>query len=212
LGHAQTDQDRPKPDLYRDPLRQLAFSDLFCDSPSCSSIAKIQIHRRGQGTSDPKGIQIFREVSDSRLSGSRVQFCGELRWLSQLTAQAFESPHHGRSPAVPKVISPETDLLPQIHSHYLKRLEDEVKQWQPESGAQLLEWASQLNASQAIIRLGRHSQFECTTLDPPYRIFPAKGSGKTRTWVEGRIPLGWSLLSVLPHRIHDSGTQRSNHE
>jgi hypothetical protein len=72
-------------DLYRDPLRQLALSDLRLPVNS-TMIDRMRIVAAapapGAGGSGADGIQMYREVTWSRLDNETIEAVGELRSIT----------------------------------------------------------------------------------------------------------------------------------
>ena len=207
--------EEQKRNLYRDPFRQLAISDLSMpDAPTI--IDRITIIRPGGAASGGRPapgsgqekIIIYREVTWSKLDGQPLRFDGEARLYSGLAARG----------AVPMRLDLAT-LCRQCNDFYIPRLKEELQLFVTDEkiSRALLDAASGLKGLQCLIRLGRHSHFECVTVGPPFRRLPASRRsssanatpenadrrpradalivGKTRSYVAGELPLGWAILS-----------------
>ncbi|RMH24120.1 MAG: type III-A CRISPR-associated RAMP protein Csm5 [Planctomycetota bacterium] len=192
-----------KPDLYRDPFRQLAFSDATLEEGS-TYIDEIKIRRLrrsetpvGEGN-DPTGIQMFREVTWSALDGEAATARGELRLFSGLSARRYWD----RKERVERELLPRSwtieELCQQCTAFYRPRLERELERFFRDDAATsktLKGRAHTLEPNQALVRLGRHKHWECTVLRAPLCREPKRGVGMTRSLAGGMLPLGWAILS-----------------
>jgi CRISPR-associated protein Csm5 len=195
LGHQR---DNGSADLYKDPFRQLAIEDIHLAANDCK-IDQIKIVRKPNwqprpGTSSAEGIAMFRDVTFSVLDGE--------------TDIAFRSgarlyPSMQREAKLPVELTFER-VCEACNHFYLPRLRHELATFlQPRPGAanaevvEVLERSvASLDPNQCLIRLGRHSHFECVTVSPPLSRPPEKrGSGATRSYAGGTYPLGWAILT-----------------
>lgn len=187
---------QPTANLYRDPFRQLAFTDLIPDRADCSYVARIQLVslKRAHNAS---GINIFREVTRSRVNGDELSFKGELRWYHCVGRTRAKSDGLTSLPPSDLDLGP-ADWLSIVSQHYRRRLEAELNKWRHfvPRAEDILSLVDKAPKSHALVRLGRHSQFECTTIEEPYRNPPNKGYGNTRTMVNGQLPLGWCWVEL----------------
>ncbi|MCA9310561.1 MAG: type III-A CRISPR-associated RAMP protein Csm5 [Phycisphaerales bacterium] len=190
LGHVR---DGGRPDLYKDPLRQLAISDCML-SPGDCYIDRIQIiNRRAQDdrrSADASGIQMHRDVTWSMLDGESIAARGSCRITTGLSGR-------GRQGA--PLVADRIDLdrvIEACNAFYRPRLKDELDRFPiPEEGGEdLLKWVEEMGADQCLVRLGRHSHFECVTVSEPYARPPRRGVGASRSRVDGRLPLGWAKV------------------
>jgi CRISPR-associated protein Csm5 len=184
------------PDLYRDPLRQLAISDLFMDEGSCC-IDRVSIVREdGSRAADPDGIAMYRDMTWSKLDDVTLAAEGEAR----LSPHLAEGNRMGRNTdgapnSLPFALSVE-ELCRRAQQFYRPRLEDELRRFRRSRHAGALEqWVSGLGERECLVRLGRHSHVECVTVGPPWR---RKSNGRTRSYAGGEFPLGWAKLRFEP--------------
>ncbi len=179
-------------DIRRDPFRQLHFADLSGPIES-TFVDRVKIVRHEGAVSEkPTDILMYREVTGCAIMGEQLQFSGEMQFWTALT-------DHGR------IVSP-NDRLPKTftvqgiaamcNEFYLPRLEFEAREFLHGSthASQILKLAQQLLPHQCLIRLGRHSHFECVTVSEPYHQ-PVRGFGKSRSLLGGQLPLGWAKLT-----------------
>lgn len=177
--------------IQRDPFRQYSLSD-FQSPYDPTYIDRIEIiKQRNASQQSTDGIRIFREVTWSMLEEVEFEFEGELRFRASL---ADNSKMQG-NPLEP--LPAIRELCRQVNDFYIPRLEDESRRFRANSdvGKRLLYLAGQLTQDECLIRLGRHSHFECVTVGPDYRNPPRRGCGSTRSYVNGQLPLGWAQLS-----------------
>ncbi|MGA2499970.1 MAG: type III-A CRISPR-associated RAMP protein Csm5 [Tepidisphaeraceae bacterium] len=195
--------DNGRADLYHDPLRQLAISDMAMPD-SATYIDRIQIvrppGRQGQDT-NPGGIVIYREVTWSVCDGENLRFQGQLRLsphLADRDQMGFDQ--KTRNPNwLPHVMDVAT-LCRQCNAFYQPRLKEELSQFVVDKSLKdtLLDRAGACDDHRCLVRLGRHSHFECVTVGDPFRQPPRRGFGKTRSYVAGSLPLGWAHLEFHP--------------
>ena len=190
-----------KADLYRDPFRQIAVTDLTVPNDG-TFIDRIQIRKRNQTESaaDPGGIVMYREVTRAAVYGEPQPLVAELRLHPELCdEQTMGTNRDGRPNALPQRF-PLTDLIGLCNAFYLPRLRAELQEFvtNPIVRDRLQAAANGLAETECVIRLGRHSHFECMTLGEPYHLAPRRGFGATRSFVEGLVPLGWAKLTFTP--------------
>jgi len=206
LGHIDIDHrsQREKMNLYRDPLRQIAFSD--CALPDDGTyIDRVQIvkqlHSKDRlGSADPDKIQIHRDVTWSMLDGESNPAVGECRIYHQLCEKKGRDNRY----AVSRNFTMQ-DVISACNDYYREEVEiqlDEFTERNRENDETvrqpLLTETRNLQENECIIRLGRHSHFECVVMSKPFNLSPDKGYGSTRTYVDGRFPLGWAKLRFEP--------------
>jgi hypothetical protein len=196
LGHSDLGRDgKPRADLYRDPLRQLAFSDLTLPENS-TIIERMKVLTAtgpaGQGTGTD-GIQMYREVTWSMLDKERIEAVGELRVHDRLTDSA-----RAGSKKLPRTWDI-AGLCRASNDFYKPVLTEEIGKFLASSAYRpILEQArDSLSETQCLVRMGRHSHFEAMTI-PGFQQPPPKGFGKTRTYANGTQPLGWARLTFGP--------------
>ena len=188
LGHA----GERGPNLYRDPLRQLAFSDVKLPENS-TIVERMKIVTAsgiaGDGTG-PEKIQMYREITWSALDGESIKAEGELRIHDRL---ADERAGRHRLPRAWDVAS----LCRACNDFYRPVLTEEIGKFLGNSRhrAKLEVARDGLRDNQCLVRIGRHSHFEAMTI-PRFRQPPSKGFGKTRTYANGDTPLGWARLTL----------------
>ncbi len=199
FGNVTIESDNTeKVNLYRDPLRQLALSDLAMPDNS-TYIDRIQIvqppGRRERG-SNPEDIIMYREVTWSACDGENLRFAGQLRLSPHLANRRQMG-----SNCLPHALDLAT-ICRQCNAFYRPRLEAEVKKFVQDSTAAgtLLKHAAQCDDHRCLVRLGRHSHFECVTVGEPYNQPPRRGFGNTRSYVAKSLPLGWAILQFQPVR------------
>lgn len=210
LGHMTKDRNgRSRPDLYRDPLRQLAIADIPLADDACY-IDRVQIvqrpDRRRQrdprfDTDDASDILIYRDMTWSLADDEPVAFAGEARLSPHLAdPQLMKKDKSGKPNWLPHAVEVEP-LCAACNAFYAASLRHELETFAvPEDiAAPLLGTLDRLAANECLIRLGRHSHFECVTVSEPYRQPPETGFGKSRTYADaGRMPLGWAKLRFEP--------------
>lgn len=191
LGHVRSNSDRP--DLYKDPFRQIAIGDIPLDEYGCK-IDRIEIVRRRAGAARSEAsILMFRDVTYCSLDGEvDLAFKGQARFYPELAGPAeLGSRRFGSD-----MIDPEL-ICKACNAFYRPRLEREVATFVSDKEfATVLTEAKQINDPlSCLIRLGRHSHFECVTIGEPYAQPPRRGAGATRSYAGGIAPLGWALLT-----------------
>lgn len=182
--------ERGRPNLYRDPLRQLAFSDLGGHAES-TYIDRIQIVKQsGDMASDPSGIIMYRELTRHALFGEIHQYTGDLRLHRELTDTRLMQ----RDTLTPKWDIPA--ICHACNAFYRPRLENEIQRYFRQQGwnARLIAPVNELGLNECLIRVGHHSHFECVTVGEPFRRPPQRGFGKSRSLAGGSVPLGWAKL------------------
>ena len=181
-----------RPDLYRDPLRQIAVSDASLPQDACW-IDRIQIIRpQGQSVPDPRGIVIYRDLVVPPQDPGTPVAVTELR-LHHLLGDRRRM---GRD-VLPRSLDA-AEICRWCNAFYRPRLERELGRFVQDAGLaeQLRAAASGMKENQCLIRLGRHSHFECVTVGEPFHRSPRRGFGKSRSYVGGRQPLGWLRIGL----------------
>jgi CRISPR-associated protein Csm5 len=176
-----------RPDLYHDPLRQVALSDAAVPAEACF-IDRIRIVRaHGQDSGDPGGIVIYRDLAGPGLGGEPPAIVAELRIHRLLADRGRMGPD-----ALPVPLDAET-LCRSCNAFYRPRLEDELRRFGRDARLteRLRATAGELNDHDCLLRLGRHSHFECVTVGEPFHSGPGRGFGATRSYVAGQAQLGW---------------------
>lgn len=186
--------ERGKPDLYRDPLRQLVIGDVHLRPDSCY-IDRVRVVRRpgSGGRDEAEGIIMYRDITWSMLDGEppgNVTYRGRANLLTHLTDRRIMG-----SATLPLRLGVET-ICRDCNAFYRPRLEQELDNFDTGDGVKdtLLKLAGSLAPNQALVRLGRHSHFECVTVRGASQ--PRRGFGATRTYVMGEFPLGWARLTL----------------
>ena len=183
------------PDLYRDPFRQLAISDIDLNADSCY-IDLIKIVRaigRREQESDPGDIIMYRDVTWSELDSTDLKYTTEARILSHLN-----NPIVGDSNRVPYALTIDR-LIRDCNEFYLPKLDSELKRFPaPEWVAEgLTKATSAMKSNQCLIRLGRHHHWDCGVIKE-FAQEPKRGVNKSRSFVNGELPLGWTRLTFDP--------------
>ncbi|MFO0827627.1 MAG: type III-A CRISPR-associated RAMP protein Csm5 [Phycisphaerales bacterium] len=192
LGHTRSSGG---PDLYADPFRQIAIEDAALPDDGCY-IDRVQVVRRTKADSQTtQGIRMYRDMTWSRSDGGN------------LVASTTVRVHRGmaRERAVARALEVK-ELIAACNRFYGERLDAELQNFadviDDEASSLLRACKSSVAPNQCIVRLGRHSHFECCTVRK-YATLPRRGVGKTRTLAsvhEGAgLPLGWTLLTFEPH-------------
>jgi CRISPR-associated protein Csm5 len=200
LGHAH---DHGRPNLYRDPLRQVMLSDLR-PVEGATQIFRIKIVRghaeARTNAPDPGGIHIWRETTHATTLGQSGLFRGQLRLAPHLADPRCCGPDRDNKPTHVALPLPLDDILRACNDFYPKRLREELEHFacQPGVKDQLLKAVQDLKPRECLVRLGRHSHFECVTVGPPHWQPPRRGFGKTRSYAGGQVPMGWALLRFRP--------------
>jgi CRISPR-associated protein Csm5 len=177
-------------DFGTDPFRQIAISDTLL-KPIEMLIDQVKIVRlkpkHGHSGRGEEGILMFRDVTWSLADRVVVDGESEVRVHSELARRGHVS----------QPISIE-GLVKSCQDHYLPALKSEFQSYaeiiDEDAARVILDAAEALGANETLIRIGRHSHFECMTI-PNVRRPPRLGFGKTRSYVGGVIPLGWCRLS-----------------
>lgn len=199
LGYGAMDRGRVRMNLNRDPFRQLSLSDLKPTATDATEIVRVQLIRISRESEDVQRIQMFREVTGSQITGRPVRFSGEVRVSKQFVGALRQRVDSSNRPSEKTRITDGVQVwLHTVHNHYLNRWQEELRRWERRL-PKLIDIDDRircLEEHQALIRIGRHSHYECTTISEPFRQKPAKGYGKTRHVVDGQFPLGWAVLSL----------------
>jgi CRISPR-associated protein Csm5 len=184
LGHMSP---RGDVDLYRDPMRQIAISDAPLQLHDCY-IDRMEII----GANRAEDIAMYRDVtwslvdSDPREKDSVPAATSQFRLQRGYTDRA----------RMGKDMLPQAFTIQEIcracNAFYRPKLETELEKFRTGDGVaeRLLQAASLLGQKSCLVRLGRHSHYECMTVSFAPRI-----GGKTRTYVGGELPLGWARLT-----------------
>lgn len=179
-------------DLYRDPLRQIAIADVPLPADACC-IDRIHILRQHEETiGDPGGIVIYRDLAGAGLGQGSFEFAGELR-VHRLLADRQRM----GDAVLPRKLEAAA-ICRACNDFYRPRLEEELHRFVRDATlkARLRTAAEAVAANQCLLRLGRHSHFECVTVGEPFRRSPRRGYGKTRSYIGGQVPLGWLLVTM----------------
>lgn len=189
-----------------DPLRQFAVSDCILPE-NATQIDQIKIIKKsvtgsaadgasatagrntrgpssGRGVRSDPEILMMREITFSEADGETIVARGEARLMTKL---AKELGRASRPLTIEEIIS-------QCNEFYRPRLEEELKRFpvdDPQCDAAIRQGASGLKSNEALLRIGRHSHFECVTVGPPWARPPRRGSGASRSRAGGILPLGW---------------------
>jgi len=174
-----------RPDLYADPFRQLAFADAHLPQDACW-IDRIQIiGPRGRPASGAEKIPIYRDLLvppyEENQSLPRMQLRLYCAVVQRTLPQQFDV----------------EAICNACNSFYRPRLERELERFvhDAECRKELLDCAGNVSENQCLLRVGRHSHFECVTLGEPFHRPPRRGVGRSRSYVGGTLPLGWLRLS-----------------
>lgn len=202
LGHGEAG----KPNLYRDPFRQVRLSDLHRVEGG-TAIRRVQIVRKpgsAKGDApDPAGIHMWRECTTATLEGAPSLWRGELRLAHQMASGQHYPVDAKQNPTHLPLALPLGVLLADCNKFYRARLATELKDFRcrGELAQGLQAAAAALGPGECLVRLGRHSHFECVTVGAPFaRAYSPRGSGETRSYAERQSPLGWCVLRVVPWR------------
>lgn len=199
LGYGKIKDDRVQTSINRDPFRQVGLSDLKLLQNDATEIVRVQLVRISRESRDVAGIQMFREVTGCRVTGRPATFAGEIRVSKQFVGAIRKRVELRDRPSETTRLTDGVSVWMQtVHNHYLKRWQEELRRWESRlpQMRDVDEIVRGLSNRQSLIRIGRHSHYECTTIDKPFRFEPNKGYGKTRTTVEGQLPLGWAILTL----------------
>lgn len=194
LGYAGR-RNRYGSDMNYDPFRQLAISDIPITLGE-TYVDRMQIVKRGAvSDADPGKIQMYREVTQSFAVYQNAEQCfeSELRLYPQLA----EVPDKEQALSVRFSWQ---EIAARCNTFYRSRLQQELEEHVTSAGIrERLELAAaDIQTNECLIRVGRHSHFECVTVDPVYSVVPRKGYEKSRTYVQGLVPLGWAKLRAEP--------------
>jgi len=181
LGHLRDG----RPDLYSDPFKQLAVADAPLP-PEAMQIRRVQIvNSQGQGQG-AEGILMYRDVVMPWLGQEPVVVETELRWHKRFLSQVMG---HKR---LPREITP-ADICHACNAFYRRQWENESEKFPVPSDGKLSDLPNETETG-CLLRLGRYSHFECMTVRPPFSQPPRRGVGRSRTRIDGKIPLGWVYL------------------
>lgn len=188
-----------RPDLYKDPFRQIAITDIELFADSCY-IDQVQIVRPNGHQGRPnaeQGIQIYRDMTWSLLDNAADTYVGEVRHYTHLGRRlASDVPVVARSLSIPEIIKA-------CREYYLEEVERQLDIFPPrgpdsdEIRETLLKATRSLRDHECIVRIGRHSHFECVVFSRPFNKPPSRGYGRTRTYAGGTLPLGWVKLGFV---------------
>lgn len=179
-----------------DPFRQLAISDFELQQRDQTNLYQVQIvnHSKGPDMQHEK-ILMFRETTQAALfhAAKSAALDSELRLFPQLTDQKWGEKSLRKSISWQKICDA-------CNRFYRSRFDDELEMHvrKEEIRAGLQQLVDVIQENECLIRVGRHSHFECVTVGDPYSIPPRKGYGKSRSYLRGKVPLGWAKLSVSP--------------
>ena len=201
LGHIDRGRGgNLRADLYRDPLRQIAVSDANLPTDGCY-IDQMKIVRpsgRSQATSrtDPSGIVMYRDVTWSMIEQEPLSATAEFRLLEGLNNRRVM-----KDKALPTGWSIE-GIARLCNEYYTPEIDRQLQQFQQPQGQdfrpQFKHIVDTLEPNQCIIRVGRHSHWECVTVSRKFAKPPRRGFGQSRTYVAGELPLGWVRLTFHP--------------
>jgi CRISPR-associated protein Csm5 len=179
--------DNGGPNLYKDPFRQFAVSDLQLSEMDCK-IDRVRIVRGSEPTrGSTEKIMMFRDITFSSLDGdSGIAAIGQARFYPELQDKAD----------LPGQLDVDR-ICRWCNDFYRPRLEAEVRAFvkSPDDADLLVTTSRDVQSNQCLIRLGRHSHFECVTIDPEFSTKPPRGVGRTRSYAGGTLPLGWAILT-----------------
>ncbi|HIQ22104.1 MAG TPA: type III-A CRISPR-associated RAMP protein Csm5 [Planctomycetes bacterium] len=182
LGYAKGDG---WPDLRRDPFRQLAIADALLPEDACW-IDRVQIvGPRGRPPSAAGDIPIYRDLLVPPFDEGTPLAAAEVRWHWAVARRGL-----------PREIEPKV-ICEACNNFYVPRLEKELKRFVADRdlSRRLLDRAGKMADNECLIRLGRHSHFECVTVGKPFHQPPRRGFGRSRSYAGGQLPLGWMRLA-----------------
>ncbi|RMH12950.1 MAG: type III-A CRISPR-associated RAMP protein Csm5 [Gammaproteobacteria bacterium] len=186
-------------DLYHDPFRQLAISDASLPDDACyiDSVKIIRKLNSTRGTApDPRGIKMYRDMTWSAMEGETIQ--------TQTQCRLFQ-PEVKQQCNLPQAIDIKT-ICQACNTYYQPEIERQMQEYTPRDEYHvwkpLLQASSDLAENQCVIRVGRHSHYECVVLSKPFNRRPHKGAGATRSYAHGRLPFGWMRLTFTPDSHH----------
>ncbi len=207
LGYLDTSGQRQRVELRADPFRALRITDAPL-TDEANIITRVSIYKpdRAPGTPDPGGIQMFYDVTFSRLEDPEpVTATGTLAIDDRLARTPGPAGRWAFKHCVAGGFTAE-ELLDACHAFYAQRLKQEFQRFHdrnPKAAAHreamdyLLAAAEHRPAGSALVRLGRFNHFECVTV-APFAQPPRRGAGRTRTLGNGWMPLGWARLTLKP--------------
>lgn len=203
LGYrSEGDRGRPRNKIGADPFRAVQVGDAaLCDGSNCIEPVKIYKPGRGLGDADPAGIQMYYDVTFSRLDGESVAAEGRLVIDGRLPATATRGLRNWSFDHCVAGAIPADELLAACNEFYRPRLEDEITRFAEklnEPGECLHAEVAAMRPNEALIRLGRFSHVECVTVDRQGGMPVDAEKGTTRSLVAGELPLGWAKISLTP--------------
>ena len=182
-------------DMLKDPFIGLNIPDIHLDEFS-TFISEVEIvkpkitQNRSRGNEKAK-ILIYRELTWSKADDVELAFSTKVRFAEQNLILKRQ---------LPKCITPK-EICTACNSFYIPNLESEVEKFEvADYCLDALKDAKQIVSEnphqKAIIRLGRHSHFENVTIKGHTKA-PKRGAGKSRTYVDGYIPMGWAMIEFI---------------
>ena len=175
-------------DIRKDPFRTLKIDDTPLPEGSIF-IAEIfnMVLARG-GMANFKGMQIFKEVTESMVSKAPISLDTYLSIDDNLQEKR----------AVSSNITLQ-EIIESCNKFYSPKLEKEHIKFYArapvrESSEKLLN--IKLSKNQFLLRLGRFSQVECVTVDNFRNPKSRKGWGNSRNICEKKYPMGWIKISL----------------
>ncbi|MGQ9770331.1 MAG: type III-A CRISPR-associated RAMP protein Csm5 [Thermogutta sp.] len=184
LGYAEDERTN----RYRDPFRQLAITDASLP-PEAMTIRRVQIVTRQNRSPGAEKILMYRDIVQPWLGKKPLTVEVEVRWHREFLTDVMGENR------LPQKIGP-LEICAACDAFYRPRWDEEVKKF-PTGSAGVISDLPQQSETGCLLRLGRHSHFECMTLGPPFSQPPRRGAGKSRTRIDGTIPLGWIYLEFL---------------
>jgi len=202
--------ERGRADIRRDPFRclQIADADLPLDG---LSIDPAVIFKPGKSDlPDPAGIQMFYEITYSRLDGENVTAQTRLSLDDKLPfTEALDKKTQQKQSGVSMPLDVET-IRKHCLDFYQPKMQEEHERFYQKSAD--LQTANEPLLQETFgplefpLRLGRFSHVECVTVDKfrqpntrrDRRTGRPIGYGNTRTLAARRYPLGWVRVSLEP--------------
>lgn len=191
----------------QDPFRCIKIADAYLPENS-TYIDKVEIINKNKkpDNSDPSKIKMFYESCFSLLDGEDDIIAETILDIDEnLPEQAiWDRKRRKKSPAVSKALTTE-EIIKSCRDFYLPKIQQEHAKFYKDnrelddSNTTLLKIKNNLKDNEFMLRLGRFSHIECTTVDnfrKPRGAAAKKGYGNSRTLCAGRMAMGWAKITI----------------
>lgn len=183
-------------DAKDDPFRCLKIRDAQIEEDDIIVRRVVNVSRKKGGPLQENDIKVVCEATHSRLSGKDAAFSVGLLMDDKLAATGFT----GRAFSI-------SDIIECCRAFYDDKVRMEHEKFYngsmmaQASSEQLISGMESLEKNEFLLRVGRFSGVESVTLDTYRNPRPPKQMtrwGTSRNLAEGRYPMGWIKVTVLP--------------